>query len=202
MTGQINQLTTQVADGEATKNYTAFEAFFQKRYANGWSLLGAYTSDFSHINNIEPQTPNDLYYNWQVPEWHHSLKMNGNYDLPFGLKYGTTFQVQSGQLFSRSVQMRNALNQNVTVRVEGEFGRYPTVKLWDNRVSKTFQIGDSQTIEAMFDLFNTLNASTLLSQVTTNGPTFLFPTQAASGAVSAAPILPARIFKLGVRYRF
>jgi hypothetical protein len=200
--GQVNQLTTQVADGEATKNYTAFETFFQKQSSNKWSLLAAYTSDFSVINNIEPRNPNELYYNWQVPEWHHSLKMNATYDLPYGVKWGTTFQVQSGQIYGRFAQMRNALNQNVTVRVEGEFGRYPAVRLWDNRVSKVFSIGDRQTLEAMFDLFNTLNASTILSMVTTNGPNFLTPTQAASGAVSAAPILPARIFKLGVRYRF
>jgi hypothetical protein len=38
--------------------------------------------------------------------------------------------------------------------------------------------------------------------VTTNGPTFLQPTTPASGATSATPILPARIFKLGIRYKF
>jgi hypothetical protein len=128
--------------------------------------------------------------------------MNGTYELPFGLKYGSTYQIQSGQWYGRSVQIRNALNTTVTVQVEGQFGRYPFVKLWDNRIAKVFKIGDNQSIEGMFDLYNTLNASTLLSQITTNGPTFLLPTQASSGATSAAPILPARIFKLGVRYRF
>jgi len=201
--GQVNQLTTEVAKGEATKNYTGFETFFQKQYADKWSMLVAYTVDYSKINNNQPQNPNDAVYNWQLPEWHHAIKSNGTYELPwFGLKYGTTFQVQSGQWYSRSAQMRNALNSTVTVRVEGQFGRYPTVKLWDNRIAKVFKIGENQTIEGMFDLYNTLNASTLLSQITTNGPNFLTPTQAASGATSAAPILPARIFKLGVRYRF
>ncbi|MBI4473959.1 MAG: TonB-dependent receptor [Acidobacteria bacterium] len=200
--GQVNQLTTQVADGEATRNYTAFEAFLHKQYSNKWSMLAAYTSDFSIINNVEPRNPNELIYNWQIPEWHHSVKMNGTYDLPFGLKYGSTYQIQSGQIYGRFAQMRNALNQNVTIRVEGNFGRYPTVRLWDNRVSKVFNIRDTQTLEVMFDLYNTLNASTILSMVTTNGPNFLTPTQVASGAVSAAPILPARIFKLGGRYRF
>lgn len=90
----------------------------------------------------------------------------------------------------------------MTIRVEGVFGRYPAVKLWDNRISKVVEIGDRQTLELMFDLFNTANASTILSMVTTNGPNFLTPTQVASGAVSAAAILPARIFKLGARYRF
>lgn len=54
----------------------------------------------------------------------------------------------------------------------------------------------------MFDLFNTMNANTIISEVTTNGPTFLQPTASASGATSATAILPPRIFKLGIRYRF
>lgn len=86
--------------------------------------------------------------------------------------------------------------------VEGHFGRYQFVKLWDNRFSKIFKLSEKQTLEGMFDLYNTLNANTILSQVTTNGPTFLQPTAAASGATSATPIFPARIFKLGIRYRF
>jgi len=200
--GQVNQLTTQYHDGEGTKNYTAFETVFQKQYADKWSLLSALTVDFNHINNQDPLNPNAAFYNYQIPEWNQSLKMNGTYELPYGIKYGSTYQIQSGQWYSRSAQMKNALNSTVTVRVEGHFGRYPAVKLWDNRISKVFKIGDKQALEGMFDLYNTLNANTLLSQVTTNGPTFLQPTTAASGATSAAPILPARIFKLGVRYRF
>jgi hypothetical protein len=118
------------------------------------------------------------------------------------LKYGSTYQIQSGQWYGRFGQMRNALNSTVTIRTEGHFGRYSSVKLWDNRVSKVFKFGDRQSLEGIFDLYNTLNASTVLSMVTTDGPTFLTPTQNTSGAVSASPILPARIFKLGARWRF
>jgi hypothetical protein len=98
--------------------------------------------------------------------------------------------------------MRNALNQTVNILVESHVDRYPTVKLRDNRISKIFQIGERQTIEAQFDLYNTLNASTVLSQVNTNGPNYLKPLAVGSGANVASPILPARIFKLGARWRF
>src|SRR5262249_747953 len=127
---------------------------------------------------------------------------NGTYDLPYGIRWGSTYQVQSGAWYNRVVQVRNALNATVNVVAEGHFGRYPYVKLWDNRLSKVFHVGDKQTIEGMFNLYTTLNANTILSMVTTNGPNFLTPTQFASGATSAAAILPARIFKLGIRYRF
>ncbi len=200
--GQVNQLTTQYEKGEGTRNYTAFEFTFQKQYSNKWSMLAGYTADFNHINNARPINPNLAAYNWQIPEWNQSIKINGMYELPFGVKFASVYNVQSGAWYPRSAQMRNALNANVTIRVEGHMGRYPFVKLWDNRLSKTFKFGDKQTLEGMFDLYNTLNANTLLSQVTVNGPTFLQPTAAASGATSATPILPARIFKLGIRYRF
>jgi len=73
--GQINQLTTQYADGEGTKNYSAFEATFQKQYSNKWSMLVGYTMDFAHISNSQPLNPNAALYNWQVPEYNHSLKV-------------------------------------------------------------------------------------------------------------------------------
>jgi hypothetical protein len=201
--GQINQITTQYATGEGTKNYTAFEGTFQKQNSHGWSLLFGYTVDFARINNAVPINPNQAVYNWKLPQWNQSIKMNGTYDVPWhGIKYASTYQVQSGAWYGRYVNVMNANGQVINVQVEQEFARYPFVKLWDNRFSKLFKIGDRQTIEGMFDLYNTLNANTILQVVTTNGPTFLQPVAAASGATSATAILPARIFKLGVRWRF
>jgi hypothetical protein len=200
--GKIDQLITQVAEGEATRNYTAFEGIFQKRLSHRWSMLAAYTTDFAHINNIQPQNPNTALYNWQLPEWNQAVKMNGTFELPYGIRWGSTYQIQSGLWYNRVAQIKNALGSTANVVVEGHFDRYSAVKLWDNRLSKVFQIGEKQTIEGMFDLYNTLNSNTILSMVTTNGPNFLKPTQFASGATSSAAILPARIFKLGVRYRF
>jgi hypothetical protein len=202
--GQINQLTTQYKDGEGTKNYTAVEAHFQKQYSNKWSMLFGYTLDFNKINNANPMNlnPNLAIYNWQLGEWNNSIKMNGTYELPYGIKFATVYNVQQGAWFGRTVNTKNALNNTVAVKVDPHMGRYPFVKLWDNRISKVFHINDKQTLEGMFDLFNSLNANTVLSEVTTNGPTFLQPTASASGATSATAILPPRIFKLGIRYRF
>jgi hypothetical protein len=200
--GQTNLLITNVRDSEATKQYTAFELAFNKQYSNKWSALAAYTIDFARINNADPQNPNQAAYNWQMPTWNQSVKINGSYELPYGLKWASTYQIQSGPWYGRSAQMRNALNQTVTVVAEFHVDRYPTVRLWDNRVSKTFRINEKQTIEGQFDLYNTLNASTILSQINTNGPNYLKPLAVGGGANVASPILPARIFKLGARWRF
>jgi hypothetical protein len=80
----------------------------------------------------------------------------------------------------------------VSVMVEGQGGQYVWVKLWDNRISKTFRINDSQSIDATFDLFNTLNTNAVIGQSNTNGPTYLQPNS----------IIPPRIFRLGGKFRF
>jgi hypothetical protein len=201
----VNNLYANYAQNEGTKNYTAFETTFQKQTSHGWSALFGYTVDFAHVNTADQRkfSPNSLVYNWEEPQWNQSVKMNGTYDLPWhGIKYSTAYQIQTGQYYGRFVNVTDANGSTKSVQVEQHAGRYPAVRLWDNRVAKVFKIGDRQTIEGMFDLYNTLNANTILQVITTNSNTFLEPLAANGSSTSATPILPARIFKLGVRYRF
>jgi outer membrane receptor for Fe3+-dicitrate len=204
--GQVNQLITNTDDGEAVDLYTAFETSFSKQYSKGWSLLVGYTADFAKRRNVTPQNPNDALYNWQLPVWSNTLKVNGQHNLPWGLMYATTYQIQSGEWYGRIAQLRNALNALVNVQVENQVGRYDWVKLWDNRISKTFKLNDRQSIEAMFNIYNTLNSSAVLTQVNTNGPDYLKPLVGASSSGSSAgvesAILSPRIFSLGARWRF
>lgn len=200
--GRIDQLIKNVDENEGNDLYTAYELTFNKQYAQGWSLLASYTADFAKIRNNEPQNPNQLLYNWQFPRWNDTVKINGTYNLPWGLSYGSTYSAQSGEYYGRFAQMRNALNALINVQVEGVAGRYNWVKLWDNRISRNFNIGDRHSIEAMLDLYNTLNSSVVLSQVTVNGPDYGKPVAQGGGATQASAIIPARIFKLGVRWKF
>lgn len=117
--------------------------------------------------------------------------MSGTYALPWGIQYGSALTVQSGNYYYREVQARNALNAAVTVRFP-KAGQYDTVQIWDNRLSKRFNLPAGQSIEGMFDLFNSLNSNVVLSQVLRNGPTFGQPTN----------IMAPRVYRLGVRYRF
>jgi hypothetical protein len=98
--------------------------------------------------------------------------------------------------------MRNALNAVVGVPVEGRAGRYDWVRMWDSRISKTFRINEHHSVEGRFDLFNTLNSNVVLSQVNTNGPDYLKPFALGGASVVPMPILPPRIFRLGVRWKF
>jgi hypothetical protein len=200
--GQINQLITNVAENEGNNLYTSYELTFNKQVSDGWSFLASYTADYAKITNNRPQNPNQMVYNWQDPKWYYTVKINGTYNMPWGMNYGATYTAQAGEYYGRSVRVRNALNSLVTVQVEGIAGKYDWVKLWDNRISRTFRIGDQHSIEAMFDLYNTLNSSVVLSKVTVNSPDFGKPVAQGGGATQASAIVPARIFKLGARWKF
>jgi hypothetical protein len=190
--GKIITHRTQVRDDEGADLYSSWEVTFNKNYSNGWSFLVSYLADFIKDYNSDPQTPNSLYYNWKYPTWNYSWRFSGQKDLPFGLMYSTGFNGQTGNWYGRTVQVRDARNSTVNVMVEGRVARYPWVKLWDNRVSKRFRIAEGHTLEGMFDLFNTLNSSAVLTQGNTNGPNYLRP----------MTIIAPRIFRVGVRWKF
>jgi hypothetical protein len=200
--GQINTLSTNTSDNEGEDKYWAFEATASRRYANGWSLLGSYSWDRRDVRNIAPRNPNEQRYNWELPETHQGVRLNGTYELPWQFLVAATYTAQDGEYFPRVVQVRNALNSLVNVTVEGQAGRYEWVKLLDFRFSKVFRFG-KHSFEGMFDLFNATNTSVVLRRVTTNGPNYLQPL--ATGGIDAAsanPIPAPRIFRLSARYKF
>jgi Carboxypeptidase regulatory-like domain len=191
----IDRLFTNydLSKNEGGNSYTAYEVTFNKAFSDKWSLLTAYTLDLGHVNNAFPLNPNQAYYNWQLPVWSNSFKMNGTYELPYGLIYAATLTTQSGDWYNRTAQVRNALNSTVSQVVEGQFFRRDRVTLWDNRIGKKFQTGDWSTLEISGDLYNTLN---------TNAVTNLSTNSSSSSFLKPTAIIPARIFKLGFRWRF
>lgn len=198
----FGQVATLYTNGTRKDRYSAFEATLNRRYAGGWSLLGSYIIDRHTWNNNAPLTPNEARYNWALPEVNQQVKLSGLYDrLPWGLKVSGTYTTQSGPWYSRVVQVRDALNQNVNVVVEGHAGRYDWVRLTNLRVSKVVKIG-RHSLEGMLDGFNMFNSSVVLSQVNTNGPNYLKPLPTGSGAATAEAIPAPRIFRITARWTF
>jgi hypothetical protein len=111
------------------------------------------------------------------PSWNYALRLSGTYMLPWGLSYSSSFTAQSGDYFFREVQIRDAVNTNVAIRITPQAGRYEWTKLWDNRVTKKFKTWGNQSIEGSFDLFNTFNVNTITAQTNRVGSAaFLQPT--------------------------
>jgi hypothetical protein len=190
--GQTDDLIDNLRPGEGRDQFTAYEVTFAKQYSNGWSALAGFTVDMAHENDNDAQNPNDMWYRFDEPYWRQSIKLNGQYELPWGFMWAGTFSAQSGNWYDRTVQKRNALGDNETVTVERRVGRYPWVNLWDNRISKKFTIADRHIIEGTFDLFNTLNINTITGWSVASGSNYHRP----SGWITP------RIFKLGIKYKF
>jgi len=200
--GQVNRLITNREEGEGASTYTAYEATISRRFSDGWSFLVSGTADQANIDALNPTNPNEEFYNRNLEDWNYSLKINGTYQLPWALAFASTYSAHSGAYYGRSAQMRNALNSTVTVPVEVRAGRYDWVKIWDNRLTRSFKISARQSVEASLDFYNTLNSSVVLTRVTVNGPNFMKPSVGSANAATASAILPARIFRLGLRWRF
>ena len=131
-------------------------------------------------------------YQFASSSWNYAIRLSGIYQLPWGITYSSSFTAQTGDYYFREIQVRDALNVNVAIRVEPQADRYEWTKLWDNRFAKRFKTFGSQSIEGTFDLFNTVNVNTITAQTNRNGSTYLQPTD----------IIAPRVFRLGVRYRF
>jgi hypothetical protein len=154
----------------------------------------SFTSSLRKTRVNDAQNPNDLLYDnsQQFSERNGALKANAIYELPWGFQYSTSLLGQSEDWYNREVQIRNALGSRVTFDAERHVGRLPWVNIWDNRISKTFEITDRQEIEATFDLFNSINSNNVIRIRERVGSRFLEP----------RTVLPPRVFRLGIRYRF
>ena len=80
----------------------------------------------------------------------------------------------------------------MTLDIDTQIGRLPFVTIWDQRVSKTFEVSDRHSIEATFDLFNSMNSNNVTAIRERVGSRFLEP----------SAVLSPRIVRLGARWRF
>ena len=198
--GDVIERTVQ---SEGNNRYHAFGVTFNKQYANNWSMLFSFDTDYRDLRDRNPQNPNEVLYgpgndtgtgSYQFgrPSWNYAMRLSGSYLLPWNVTFASSLLAQSGDYFFREVQVRDANGSNVTIRVDPQAGRYPWTKIWDNRVSKRIKTWGNQSIEGEINVYNTLNLSTITAQNNRIGGTYLQPTA----------ILAARVFKVGVRYRF
>jgi hypothetical protein len=197
----------QMTDDESKNKYDAYGVTFNKNYSNNWSFLTSFDASYRDLREIAPRNPNEaLYgpgdftssvagnggYRRRTDDWSYSMRFSGTYQLPWGLLYAGSFTAQSGEWFNREVQVRDANNANVTIQVEQKVGRYDWVKIWDNRISKRVKTFGNQTIEGIFDVFNSLNVNTITSQTNRNGSAYLQPNT----------IIAPRVMRASIRYKF
>ncbi len=191
-----DQFTTYVQSGpnEGNDHYHGYEFTLNKQFSDGWSFMVSLGTNLRKIRANNPTNPNSLLYNYanQNNEWNKSVKINAVYELPFGLQYSTSILGQSENWVWREVRLRNALRSTQTIIPERQVSRLPFVTIWDQRVSKEFQVNDRHTIEANLDLFNSMNSNLVTRIRERHGSRYLEPER----------ILPPRIMRLSVKWKF
>jgi len=203
----FGQNIERIVKATGNNSYHAFGTTLNKQLSNNYTFLLSFDADYRDLMNNTPRNPNEALYGtgtvtgtsygvqnfaFAKPSWNYAMRVSGSYNLPWGLMYSTSLLAQSGDYYFREVQIRDANNVLVPVRVDPQAGRYGWTKIWDSRVSKRFKTWGNQSLEGTFDLFNSLNTNTITAQTNRVGSTYLQPTE----------IIAARVFKLGVKYRF
>ena len=212
-----------VNDSAWNQDYKGFEITATKRYSNLWQVVGGYTYSRTIQNAFPPAlstvfswTPNQLINAEGRPDQAstsyldrpHLFKLTGSYMLPRDVRVAGNFRAQSGQSYTR--QTRLSLNQgSVLVNVEprSSFRLDPLVTL-DLQAAKSFNVS-GRHLELSLDGYNITNANTVWDIRSLTGRISLRQGGVPTGAVKefaqfATPvsILPPRIFRVGVSYRF
>ena len=209
----LTSVTQQRNDNRVAQRYKGLELTAEKRYSNGWLLLGGYTWSRTEVEMTSVTSPNDAFVNAAGRpgiDRTHNFKITGSYLLPWDIQFGGNFRLLSGEPVTRQLQIPG-LNQNptgnTTVNAEPR-GNYllPWLPTLDLRIGKIFKVGGQQ-FEADMDIYNVTNANTVFSVNTNTGVTNV--RFGGDGAIRSVPqfllptgILGPRIIRFNVTYKF
>jgi hypothetical protein len=148
------------------------------------------------------------------------LKVFGSYPLPADFVVSGIFQNVAGPQITANYTVSNAtiapsLGRNLSAcgtRTIDTCTATATVPLitpgtqfedrrnqLDLRLTKVIKLGDMRRLQANLDVYNVLNASSILGINTTYGPTFRLPVGSPS---TSGAILPGRLVEFGGQFSF
>ena len=205
--GQVDNLVV-LADtfGKQTDTFNGVDVNIDARLPGGAFVGGgASTGRQSTDQCFTIDSPQALKFCEVVPPFHTQLKLYGAHPLPWDSQVSATFQSLPGIPISASYVATNAevaptlgrsLAGNmstVTIPniIEPQTMFEGRINQLDVRLTKTFRVGRSR-LQGSFDVYNVLNASSILAINTRYGPAWLTPTQ----------ILDARLFKFALQVNF
>ncbi len=212
--GQVNNVVTQASNyGKQTEVYNGIDATMSARFAKGGVLSGGISTGRTVTDNcaVLMDSPQRRFCHVTLPFASQTqLKLSGAYPLPWDFQASATYQNLPGIPIASSFVVSNALirpslgrnlgacgtsatcNANATIDlIEPNTLRENRIQQVDVRLSRTFKVGRARVL-GVFDIFNALNASPILSDNTRYGTSWLQPTE----------ILAARIVKFGAQVSF
>ncbi len=194
------QQRVMMTSGELFQKYQGFEVKSTKRFSNGANLIGGFTVGKTTGTGSPNMNDPNARINWIGNVGYDStyqVTLAGNYMLPGGVRLSGSLRRATGQPLSRNLSVGTALvpgltQGSVTVKLvpTGEY-RLETFNLLDLRFAKVFKVRGA-SLEAVVDLFNTLNANAPTGEVQTWGSSL--------GRPSA--IVDGRLVRVGLQFRF
>jgi len=195
----VNQ---QIVNAPNTDRYHSIEGTVTKRFSSRWTGQVSYFAVKNHrwISSVFT-SPNDEFFPLDET-WSWAGNVSGSYRLPGDVTLSGFLQSKSGVKGQRTYIFRQAdpdggpaiaQNGNTTIRLEPYGSQQLSAQnILNLRGSKQLSIGGERRFDIDFDVFNVLNAATATSANFQAGPSFGYVTN----------VIPARIARLGVRFRF
>lgn len=182
-------------------DYNGVELTATKRFSGRWQMLagltlgknvGGVTSGTSDLNdpNFSQNVPTGVFGN----DSFYSVKLAGSYNLWQDVTISGSLLRNQGYPFQSVYRItRTAFptltraSQDIPLSERGE-ERLDTVTLIDLRVSRAFRFGNGRQIKPELDVFNVMNASSVVGVTPNVGSRYLAPTE----------ILGPRLFRIGL----
>ena len=194
--------------GEDKEVYDGVDVYLNARLGKGIVVQGGTSTGRTLTDQcFVVDSPQALLNCRVAPPFQTQIKVLGVYPLPWaGIQTSATYQSLPGPQITASrvytnAEVRGSLGRDLSSGVNGTV----TVPLiapgtmygdrmnqLDFRVSKIFRMPGNRRIQANLDLFNALNASSVLAQNNTYGPSWLRPTT----------IIQGRLVKFGGQFDF
>jgi len=190
--------------------YNGVDIIFKKAMADKWMLMGSISlqsskqhyasalgySNFDPTNHVPVEMLEGTDAGAYNSRW--MVKLNGLYQLPWGINFGAGYLVREGYVFRPVYELKtskrkfDAATPKIDLAPVGD-SRYGTYQMLDLRLEKMFQIGNLGRLFVSLDGFNVLNSDYVLTkQASMSSARFDLPTS----------ILNPRVFRLGLRFDF
>ena len=197
---------TVLRNNNSSRRYNGIEVTARKRFSNNWLLNSSATWNSTKLHYTGPgdfstsADPTNFDFTQgrdssglNGPRW--TAKLSGMYGLPWQMSVAAFYNLRDGLQFNRTVQTPNRTGSggtaNVLIEPQGTT-HYPTFSQLDLHWDKALRSGQRR-IQLNVDVFNVLNASTVLArQARQDSTTANFVTS----------ILAPRVARFGVKVNF
>jgi hypothetical protein len=212
--GPVRNLVTDASHyGKQTEVYNGFDVGVSGRFGRGGQFTGGLSTGRTDFNScFVLDSPQLRQCRVTLPfAGQTQVKLNGSYPLPWDFLVSAVYQnlpgasLQANYVATNS-QIASSLGRNLgSCGVSGQCNATVSIPLLDPntllddrmtqldfRLTKVWRLRSSRRVQAMVDLYNVFNGSTVLATFTTFGPSWLRPTAIQDG----------RLLKFGAQLDF